>query len=204
MGKSILIKNLIGLMQPQSGEIFIDEISMQTGSAKDISRIKRKFSLLFQNSALIDSLNVFYNVSLPLKEFTKLSKNEIKEKTLSTLSAVGLKNIENKMPAELSGGMQKRVALARAIVLPPKYLIYDEPTTGLDPIIANEIINLIAKTHNEMQLTSIIITHDLNFIDKLESKVFMLKNKSVCFEGSSTDFLSSNNEEVKSFRKAEK
>ncbi len=147
-GKSVLIKSIEGLIKPWSGKILINETDIFSIKSKMMNSIRKKIGMLFQESALLDSFNVFQNIALPLKEHTKYSEKEILNIVNKKLKLVGLDNILHKMPHELSGGMKKRVALARAIVLEPEYIIYDEPTTGLDPTNANEIISLITELQN--------------------------------------------------------
>ncbi|MEA1973693.1 MAG: ATP-binding cassette domain-containing protein [Candidatus Cloacimonadota bacterium] len=191
-GKSVLIKTIIGLIKSFAGKITID------GKINHLHKDKN-ISMLFQSSALLDSMNVFYNVALPLQEHTHLTNDQIKEKVISTLKFVGLHNIENKVPSQLSGGMKKRVALARAIIQEPKYIFFDEPTTGLDPIIAAEIINLIKSLQNKLGFSAIIITHDIRFLQKLSGQIIMLKDKRIIFNGNIDDFLSSQNHNIKFF-----
>ncbi|MDO9309740.1 MAG: ATP-binding cassette domain-containing protein, partial [Deltaproteobacteria bacterium] len=152
-GKSVLLKHLIGLLQPDSGQVDVDGESIIGLRRSQLNRIREKFGMLFQNVALFDSMTCFENVAFPLQEKTKLSKDEIRRRVLSALEDVGLKNIENKFPDELSGGMKKRVGLARAVVLNTKIILFDEPTTGLDPIIKRAIHQLIKDTHEKFGFT---------------------------------------------------
>ena len=200
-GKSVLAKTIFGLIQPLNGKIFIDNIDLFSLKNKDLYEVRKKMAMLFQGSALLDSLNVFQNVALPLVEHTSLTKKEIIEKVKDTLAIVGLPNVLEKMPAELSGGMKKRVALARAVILEPKYIIYDEPTTGLDPNIAGEIINLMVNLQKKIKLTSIVITHDLNCIEKMAEKIVMIDRKNIIFDGNYSDFKDSEKDEIKRFLK---
>ncbi len=160
-GKSVLLKHLIGLLQPDSGTVEVDGESIVNLRRSDLNRIREKFGMLFQNVALFDSMSVFENVAFPLEEKTSLSKEEIRGRVLSALEDVGLKNIENKFPDELSGGMKKRVGLARAVVLNPKIILFDEPTTGLDPIIKRAIHQLIKDTHAKFGFTAVIVSHEI-------------------------------------------
>jgi len=200
-GKSVLAKTIFGLIQPLNGKIFIDNVDLFSLKNKELYEIRKKMAMLFQGSALLDSLNVFQNVALPLVEHTSLTKKEIIEKVKDTLAIVGLPNVLEKMPAELSGGMKKRVALARAVILEPKYIIYDEPTTGLDPNIAGEIINLMVNLQKKIKLTSIVITHDLNCIEKMAEKIVMIDRKNIIFDGNYSDFKDSEKDEIKRFLK---
>ena len=177
MGKSVLMKTVLGLLEFNAGEIYVDHLSIKT----DIDKIRKKTAILFQNSALFDSLSVFQNISFPLFEHTKLSYERIRDKVEETIKLVNLPDILDAFPAELSGGMRKRVALARAIIQEPEYLIYDEPTTGLDPVTGDDIIHLIAKVHQALGRTSIVITHDAECIKTLTENLIMIDNKDIIF-----------------------
>ncbi|MDY6915606.1 MAG: ATP-binding cassette domain-containing protein, partial [Candidatus Cloacimonadota bacterium] len=163
-GKSVLMKTIEGLFQPASGKIYIDNKEITNLHKKELNKIRQRMSMLFQESALLDSLNVFQNVALPIYENHNKTEEEIYSLVKQNLKLVGLESVLTKMPSQLSGGMKKRVALARAIIRQPRYIIYDEPTTGLDPIISDEITRLILKLQNSYQLTSIIISHDMQCI----------------------------------------
>ncbi len=173
-GKSVLLKHLIGLLQPDSGTVEVDGESIVDVRRSELNRIREKFGMLFQNVALFDSMTVFENVAFPLEEKTSLSKEEIRVRVLSALEDVGLKNIENKFPDELSGGMKKRVGLARAVVLNPKIILFDEPTTGLDPIIKRAIHQLIKDTHAKFGFTAVIVSHEIPEIFDVAQNVAML------------------------------
>ena len=198
-GKTVLMKTVEGLFQPDSGEILIDEIDIFSRKRKELQKIRQKMAMLFQSSALLDSYNVFQNVALPLFEHTKKSEKEITQIVKEKLKLVGLENILTKMPSELSGGMKKRVALARAIILQPKYMIYDEPTTGLDPSISSEITGLILKMQRTLKITSIVVTHDLDCIDKIANRIIMLHQKKIIFDGKYDDFKNANQKEIRKF-----
>lgn len=200
-GKSVLMKCIEGLIKPDSGSIFIDEKDLFNLNDSQLNETRKSMAMLFQGSALLDSMNVFQNVALPLVEHTDLSESEILDEVKEKLELVGLKDILFKMPSELSGGMKKRVALARAIILKPKYIIYDEPTTGLDPIIAEEISNLILKLHQQYNITSIIITHDLDCIHKIKGQIAMIHNKKIVFDGTYDKFIKDDREIIKGFIK---
>ena len=177
MGKSVLMKAVLGLINFNSGEIYVDNLSTKT----EIDKVRKKTAILFQNSALFDSLTVFQNISFPLFEHTKLSYDRIREKVETIIALVNLPDILEEFPAQLSGGMRKRVALARAIIQEPEYLIYDEPTTGLDPVTGDDIIHLIAKIHQALGRTSIVITHDSECIKTLTENLIMIDNKDIIF-----------------------
>jgi len=198
-GKSVLMKCIEGLIQPAEGSITIDAKNLSTLNKQQLNAVRKNTAMLFQGSALLDSLNVYQNVALPLIEHTDLSEDIILKEVTEKLELVGLKDILTKMPSELSGGMKKRVALARAIILQPKYIIYDEPTTGLDPIIADDISNLILKLHNQYDIASIIITHDLDCIRKIRGHIAMIHDKKIVFDGTFEDFINDDRKIIRDF-----
>lgn len=174
-GKSVLIKHLIGLLQPDSGTIIVEGHDINKISDNELTEIRKKFAMVFQGAALFDSLNVYENVSFGLRRIKKnMSEDRIKNKVAEVLDMVGMPNIEKKMPSELSGGMKKRVGLARAIAMDPEILLYDEPTTGLDPIMSRIIDDLIVKMQNLLNVTSIVITHDMMSVFRMADRVVML------------------------------
>ena len=173
-GKTVLIKHVVGLLKPDKGHIFINGIDITEADEKLLKKIRRKFGFLFQESALFDSLTVEENVAFPLREHLKLSEKKLKEIVKQKLELVGLSEFGNKMPNELSGGMKKRVGLARAIALEPEILIYDEPTTGLDPITTASIYELILNMEKRLGVTSIIVTHDVPNIFAIADKIAVL------------------------------
>ena len=198
-GKSVLMKTIEGLIIPETGTVLVDESNIFSLSRKELNSTRRKLAMLFQGAALLDSLNVYQNVALPLMEHSKLAEDKILALVTDKLKLLGLIDVLDKMPSELSGGMKKRVALARAIIMQPEYIIYDEPTTGLDPIIAVEIIELILKLHNNFSITSIIITHDLNCIRKIKGRIAMIHDKKIVFDGTYSDFINDNGVYIKKF-----
>lgn len=174
-GKSVLIKHLIGLLQPDSGTIIVEGHDINKISDNELTEIRKKFAMVFQGAALFDSLNVYENVSFGLRRINKnMSERRIKNKVAEVLDMVGMPNIEKKMPSELSGGMKKRVGLARAIAMDPEILLYDEPTTGLDPIMSRIIDDLIVKMQSLLNVTSIVITHDMTSVFRMADRVVML------------------------------
>ena len=174
-GKSVLLKNILGLLEPDDGEIVIDGISTVGFSEKEFNlQIRPKIAMVFQEGALWDSLTVCENICLALQIGHNYSLEERKSIALESLKMVDLENIENVYPDELSGGMLKRAAIARAIAMKPKYLLYDEPTTGLDPLLSNVINNLIKKLNKELGITSLIISHDINGVNEIADRVAML------------------------------
>ncbi len=200
-GKSVLMKCIEGLIEPVEGSIIIDERDLFTLNKQELNETRKKMAMLFQGSALLDSLNVYQNIALPLIEHSDLSEDAILKEVTEKLELVGLKDVLTKMPSELSGGMKKRVALARAIILKPKYIIYDEPTTGLDPIIAEEISDLILKLQEQYDIASIIITHDMNCIRKIKGNVAMIHDKKIVFDGTFNDFINDERKIIREFVK---
>jgi phospholipid/cholesterol/gamma-HCH transport system ATP-binding protein len=199
-GKSVLMKTVEGLFTPQKGSIMINDKDMNKISRKQKNKVRRSLAMLFQDSALLDSLNVFQNVALPLVEHSNIDQAELFKKVNDCLQLVDLKHTLHKMPSQLSGGMKKRVALARAIILQPDYIIYDEPTTGLDLVTANEIIELIMMLFQEQKITPIIITHDFNCINKIKGRIIMLHDKRIIFDGSYEQFRNSDDKVIKKFQ----
>ena len=200
-GKSVMLKHIIGLMKPDSGKVLIGGIDINTLKKKELNEIRKKFGMVFQDGALLDSLNVFENVAFPLRQHLKLSENEIKDRVFSVLEDVGLKGQENKMPSEISGGMRKRVGVARALILKPEIMLFDEPTTGLDPIMSDVINNLIISMHNKFQFTGIIISHDISGAFKTGNIIAMLYDGSIIESGAPEEFRKSINPVVKQFIK---
>ncbi len=160
-GKSLLLKHMIGLMKPDRGQVLLDGVDINRLTRQGLYEARKRFGMLFQSGALFDSLTVFENVAFPLREKTDLPEGEVREKVRGILRKVGLEKAEEKFPDELSGGMVRRVALARAVVMDPEIILFDEPTTGLDPIIRNSILNLICRTYHEHHFTMVMISHDL-------------------------------------------
>ncbi len=182
-GKSVMLKHVMGLMKPESGCVFLDGICVTDLTYGELKSVRKKMAMVFQGAALFDSMTVAQNVGLGLFSHTKMSRTEIAEKVTRCLGWVGLHGIENLSPAELSGGMKKRVAIARAIAMEPKILLYDEPTTGLDPIRANSINDLIVNLQNRLDVTSIVVTHDMNSVDRIADYVAFLHKGKIHFEG---------------------
>ncbi|MDR0454406.1 MAG: ABC transporter ATP-binding protein [Deferribacteraceae bacterium] len=198
-GKSVFIKQIIGLMKPDSGRIMIDGEDMTRMDEKRLLSIRSKLGLLFQNAALFDSMNVFENVAFPLIEHTSKTSREIRDIVHKKLLQVGLKDIDQKYPSELSGGMRKRVGLARALALTPELMLYDEPTTGLDPIMTDVVNNLIEYTHKSTNMTSVVISHDIKCTLKTADNIAMIYNGVVVAQGTPEYFQSTDNPIVKQF-----
>lgn len=174
-GKTVLMKHMIGLLKPDSGKVIIDGEDIVPFGPQDLARVRRKFGMVFQAAALFDSMTVYENVSFPLREHRKdLSEEEMRELVRQKLAIVGLKNVEDKFPADLSGGMRKRVGLARAIVLDPKIVLYDEPTTGLDPITTDYVDEMILDAKRQLGVTSVVISHDIASAFKVADNIAFL------------------------------
>jgi len=198
-GKSVILKHIIGLMRPDSGRVVIDGVDLLTLSEKDLSEFRKRFGMLFQGAALFDSLSVWENVGFGLIEHTDLSKQKIREVAGQKLAMVGLKGIEDRMPADLSGGMKKRVGLARAIAMDPKIILYDEPTTGLDPIMSDVIDNLICDLNGRLKVTSATITHDMRSAYKIANRIAMLYEGKILEVGTPDEIRNSPNPVVQQF-----
>ncbi len=198
-GKSVLLKHIIRLLKPDSGHVLIKGIDITTLNDRDLNEIRKDFGMLFQDSALFDSMNVGENVAFPLREQTKMKDAEIKKIVADRLRAVGLTGIENKMPSELSGGMKKRVGLARAIAMHPQMVLFDEPTTGLDPIMTEAINDLIIDTQKLFNLTSIVISHDVQSIFKIGHKIAMLHEGKIVEYGTPEEIRKSKNPVLEQF-----
>ncbi len=173
-GKSVLLRHIVGLLKPEAGEIEVDGQEITRLGIEELAEVQKKFGMLFQGAALFDSLTVGENISFGLRMLYDLEEREIKKRVSEKLSLVGMEGIEELMPAELSGGMKKRVALARAIAMNPKYILYDEPSTGLDPIMADVINNLILDLQEKLNITSIAVTHDMVTAYKISDRIAML------------------------------
>jgi phospholipid/cholesterol/gamma-HCH transport system ATP-binding protein len=198
-GKSVLLKHIIGLLKPDRGNILVDGEDITSSNEGQLNKLRQKFGMLFQASALFDSMTVDENVGLGLREHTKMPEAEIKEKVRETLKLVGLSGIEEKKPAELSGGMKKRVGLARAIAMDPEYVLYDEPTTGIDPIMADVINGLIINLRNTLSITSIAVTHDIVSAYKIADRIAMLYDGKIIFIGTPEETKSTKHPVVRQF-----
>jgi phospholipid/cholesterol/gamma-HCH transport system ATP-binding protein len=183
-GKSTLLKCMGGLLKPTGGELFIDGADIARMSEAHLDTIRRRIGMVFQYAALFDSLNVYENVAFGLRRHTCMTESEIADMVHQRLSMVGLADTQKKMPSELSGGMQKRVGLARALALDPDIVLYDEPTAGLDPITAAAIADLIVKTRDEFGVTSVLVTHDIQSITRVASRIAMIHRGRIIASGS--------------------
>jgi phospholipid/cholesterol/gamma-HCH transport system ATP-binding protein len=202
-GKSVMLKHIIGLLRPTSGEVWYEDTRIDTMRESRLTPIRRQFGFLFQQSALFDSISVGRNVAFPLVEHTPMTRDQRHERVADVLELVGLAGMQDKMPVELSGGQRKRVALARAIVLKPKVILYDEPTTGLDPIRADTINELILKLKRELTSTSIVVTHDLTSAFKIADEMVMLYDGRVILRGRPEAFRGSDVPLVRAFLQGE-
>ncbi|MFH0948593.1 MAG: ABC transporter ATP-binding protein [Elusimicrobiota bacterium] len=198
-GKSVLIKHIVGLLNPDSGEIFVDETEITKLNERSLSEVQKNFGFLFQGAALFDSLTVGDNVAFGLRNLTDKSENEISEKVKMCLSMIGLEGIQDMKPSELSGGMKKRVALARAIATDPKYIFYDEPTTGIDPIMADVINDLIINLQRSLDITSIVVTHDMTSAYKISDRIAMLYDGKIIGTGTADEIKKTENQYIKQF-----
>lgn len=201
-GKSVLVKHLNALMYPDSGEVIIDGKCVFDLEYVELRKMRQKFGVLFQGSALFDSINTFENIAFPLRYFTDFSEETITEKVDEALERVNLLDTAEKGTSELSGGMRRRVALARAIILQPNFLIYDEPTSGLDPQTSDEINKLIISLANNLNITSIVVTHDIHSVLEIAHKVVFLCDQKLCWHGTVDDMRNSTNRQLLDFIKA--
>jgi len=198
-GKSVLLKHIVGLLKPEAGEIEVDGQEITRLGMEELAEIQKKFGMLFQGAALFDSLTVGENIAFGLRMLTDLEEREIKKRVSEKLSMVGLQGIEQLMPAELSGGMKKRVALARAIAMNPKYILYDEPSTGLDPIMADVINNLILDLQEKLKISSIAVTHDMVTAYKISDRIAMLYEGRIEETGTPEEIRETKNSVVRQF-----
>lgn len=198
-GKSVLVKHLNALMYPDSGEVLIDGQNIFELEYADLRKMRQRFGVLFQGSALFDSINTFENIAFPLRYFTKDSEEEIESKVMDALEMVNLAEAAQKSIPELSGGMRRRIALARATILKPDFLIYDEPTSGLDPQTSDEINQLIINLASSLNITSIVVTHDIHSVLEIAETVAFLENRQLCWHGSVEDMRVSDNELLRNF-----
>lgn len=198
-GKSVILKHMIGLLHPDSGRITVDNVDLSTLDSVALRDIRTQFGMLFQNAALFDSLNVFDNIAFPLVEHSDFNRDQIAKRVKELLSVVGLPDIGHKMPAELSGGMRKRVGLARAIALKPEIILYDEPTTGLDPIMTDAIDNLILSMQKELGITSVVISHDIAATFHVADQIAMLHEGKIILSGPPDLFRTTTNPIVRQF-----
>ena len=183
IGKSVLLKHLIGLIQPDAGEVWVEEKLVNTLSFSQLQSVRAQCGMVFQFGALFDSMSVKDNIGLALSKLSGMNEIEINQRISESLAEVGMENSDKLMPSSLSGGMKKRVGIARAIAIKPKYLLYDEPTTGLDPVMTDSINRLISKIHKHENVTSIMVTHELRTVFEVAERVIMIHNGKIKFDG---------------------
>jgi phospholipid/cholesterol/gamma-HCH transport system ATP-binding protein len=198
-GKSVTLKHMVHLLVPDSGEVRIGDDVISSARGKELERIRSRFGVLFQGAALLQWMTVFENVALPLREHTKMSEAEIEKTVREKLRLLNMEDAEEKYPADLSGGMQKRVGLARAIVLNPEIVLYDEPTSGLDPVTSRRIDRLIENLRRELGITSVVVTHDLQSALSIGSRIMMIDGGKIVENATPQEFIKSNNETVQRF-----
>lgn len=203
-GKSVLLKHILGLLAPDQGAVWIGDQNLAQLKGHRLSQVRLKFGMLFQNSALFDDMTVFENIAFPLREHTSLDEKDIEDRVKNALSILGMKEGWNKFPNELSGGMRKRVGLARAIIREPSILLYDEPTTGLDPVTRATVDELIETLKRELHLTSIVISHDLSSALLLADRIAFLYQGEIVFFGTPAEFKQSKVGAIQDFITAER
>lgn len=198
-GKSVLLKHLIGLLCPDAGDVFVDGDRITQMNERQLLRVRRKFGMVFQGAALFDSMTVEENVAFGLRRHAQCTAGDIAKRVAATLDLVDLPGTQKKKPAELSGGMRKRVGLARAIIYEPQFVLYDEPTTGLDPIVSDSIDQLIIRVRDQLKVTSVVVTHDMRSARRVGNHVFMLHNKKIYAHGTPDEIFASKDAIVRQF-----
>jgi phospholipid/cholesterol/gamma-HCH transport system ATP-binding protein len=198
-GKSVMLKHMIGLLRPDAGSVFVEGVDVTAFAERQWFEVRRRIGYVFQGSALFDSISVYENVAYPLREHLKLSEAEVAERVEGCLESVGLAGVGPKMPAELSGGMRKRVGVARAIALRPQAILYDEPTTGLDPANSRRIGQLILRLQDELNVTSVVVTHEIELCLAVSDRIVLLERGQLQVEASVEEFRVSTAPEVLAF-----
>ena len=198
-GKSVLLKHIVRLIRPDKGRVVIEGTDIGLLKGKEIAELRKRLGFLFQGSALFESMTIFDNIAFPLREKTDLSREEIRRRVIDQLDQVGLAGAEDKYPTQISGGMQKRTALARELIWHPEIMLFDEPTTGLDPIIGHAILNLIEDLHRRMNFTGIIVTHEIHRVFKIVQRVAMIHEGVINALGTPDEILASEDPIVKQF-----
>ena len=199
VGKSVLLKHINGLLVPDKGSVYIDDFCINTLTFSELQKIRKKISMVFQFGALFDSMNIYDNIKIALDNATQLSSKDKVKVVKESLSAVGLPDVESMYPSDISGGMKKRVGIARAISISPQYILYDEPTTGLDTINTDKMISLMKKIQEKEKSTSVIVTHEMRIINELATKIIMLKEGKIIFDGTPNELNSSSDKYIKYF-----
>lgn len=198
-GKSVLLKHMIGLLKPERGQVLVEGTDITRLGQRELNEMRKKFAMLFQGAALFDSMSVFDNVAFPLREKTKLGEEEIRQKVLACVEQVGLTGMDHKYPSELSGGMRKRAGLARALVMGPEIMLFDEPTTGLDPQLARTINELIFQTQRRYRFTGVMISHEIPGVFAISDYVAMLLDGKIVEMAPPAQFVRSANPAVQEF-----
>jgi phospholipid/cholesterol/gamma-HCH transport system ATP-binding protein len=198
-GKSVLLKHIIGLLQPDAGEVLIDGENIVPMNERELLRIRHKFGMLFQGAALFDSMTVAENIAFAFRQDRSLPESEVRAKVANVLEMVDLPGTEEKKPSELSGGMRKRVGLARAIVYKPEIVLYDEPTTGLDPIVSDSIDKLMLRVRDRLDVTTVVVTHDMRSARRVGQRILMLHNKRIHATGTPDEIFNSTDPIVRRF-----
>ena len=198
-GKTVLLKCLLGLFRPEQGRIYYEDKAIQDMDDEEQRKLREEIGMLFQGGALFDSMNIEENVMFPLRMFTKQKKADMLERVNEVLKRVNLENVNKKFPAEISGGMQKRVSIARAIVNKPKFLFCDEPNSGLDPKTATLIDTLIQEITHEYDITTVVVTHDMNSVMEIGEKVVLLKHGKLVWQGTNQEIFKTDNDDVTNF-----
>ncbi len=198
-GKSVLLKHLIGLLKPDAGQVLIEGENIVPMNERELLRVRHKFGMLFQSAALFDSMTVAENVAFAFRRDRSLPEKEIRRKVAEVLEMVDLPGTEDKKPSELSGGMRKRVGLARAIIYQPQIVLYDEPTTGLDPIVSDSIDQLILRVRDRLDVTTVVVTHDMRSTRRLGQRILMLHNQRIYATGTPDEIFNSQDPVVRRF-----
>jgi len=198
-GKSVLLKHLIGLLQPDAGQVLVDGEDIVPMNERELLRVRRKFGMLFQGAALFDSMTVAENVAFAFRQDRSLPESEVRAKVANVLEMVDLPGTEEKKPSELSGGMRKRVGLARAIIYEPQIVLYDEPTTGLDPIVSDSIDKLMLRVRDRLDVTSVVVTHDMRSARRVGQRIMMLHDKKIHATGTAEEIFNSQDPIVRRF-----
>ena len=198
-GKSVLLKHLIGLLKPESGQVLIADENIVPMNERELLRVRKRFGMLFQGAALFDSMSVEENVAFPLRKDKTLSEKDVEQRVADVLEMVDLPGTQEKKPSELSGGMRKRVGLARAIIYHPEIVLYDEPTTGLDPVVSDSIDKLIMRVRDRLAVTTVVVTHDMRSTRRVGQRIMMLHNKRIYATGTPDEIFSSEDPIVRRF-----
>jgi len=198
-GKSVLLKHMIGLLQPDRGQVWVGDVEISRLKGRALNDVRKRFAMLFQGAALFDSLSVFENVAFPLREKLRMKGMEVARRVEEKLEQVGLEGMGHKFPAELSGGMKKRAGLARALVMEPEIILFDEPTTGLDPLMAKSIHDLIVAMHQRFKFTAVMVSHEIPEIFAISDWVAMLRKGKIALMAPAAEFVKTTDREIQEF-----